>query len=425
MPRTMRAAVFAGPGRIELREKPVPEVGPLDALVRVTTTTICGTDVHILKGEYPVAEGLTVGHEPVGVVERLGSAVKGYKEGQRVVAGAITPSGHSNACLCGFCSQDGPGTAHGWKPIGGWKFGNTIDGCQAEYVLVPDAMANLAPVPDGLTDEQVLMCPDIMSTGFGGAESGDDPHRRRRGGVRAGADRPLRHGGREADGGDARSSPWTGCRSASRWRAGWGRTRWWTSSRADPVEAIRRLTDGRGVDVAIEALGTQATFEACLRVLRPGGTLSSLGVYSTDLRIPLDAFAAGLGDHRIVTTLCPGGKERMRRLMAVIASGRVDLRPLVTHRFRLDDIEEAYDLFSPPARRRDEGGDHAVTCRGAPLPFCPSPAFGVSHPSCGSSSRHAGSARPALHPARHAASHGLGSRSTSAAVRRCPSMRRR
>ena len=110
-----------------------------------------------------------------------------------------------------------------------------------------------------------------------------------------------------------------------------------------------RLTDGRGVDVAIEALGTQATFEAALRVLRPGGTLSSLGVYSTDLRIPLDAFAAGLGDHRIVTTLCPGGKERMRRLMAVIASGRVDLRPLVTHRFTLDEIEEAYDLFATSA----------------------------------------------------------------------------
>ena len=116
--------------------------------------------------------------------------------------------------------------------------------------------------------------------------------------------------------------------------------------REDPVEAVRRLTDGRGVDVAIEALGTQATFEASLRVLRPGGTLSSLGVYSTDLRIPLDAFAAGLGDHRIVTTLCPGGKERMRRLMAVIASGRVDLKPLVTHRFPLDRIEEAYDLFA-------------------------------------------------------------------------------
>jgi threonine dehydrogenase-like Zn-dependent dehydrogenase len=102
--------------------------------------------------------------------------------------------------------------------------------------------------------------------------------------------------------------------------------------------------------VAIEALGTQATFEACLRVLRPGGTLSSLGVYSSDLRIPVDAFAAGLGDHKIVTTLCPGGKERMRRLMDVIASGRVDLKSMVTHRFKLDDIEQAYDLF---AHQRD------------------------------------------------------------------------
>ena len=122
------------------------------------------------------------------------------------------------------------------------------------------------------------------------------------------------------------------------------------ASRTDPVEEIMRLTAGRGVDVAIEALGTQQTFEACLRVLRPGGTLSSLGVYSSDLTIPLGAFAAGLGDHRIVTTLCPGGKERMRRLMSVIEGGRVDLGAMVTHRFKLNDIEAAYDLF---ANQRD------------------------------------------------------------------------
>ena len=118
------------------------------------------------------------------------------------------------------------------------------------------------------------------------------------------------------------------------------------ASQGDVVEQIMQLTGGRGVDVAIEALGTQKTFESALRVLRPGGTLSSLGVYSSDLTIPLDAFAAGLGDHRIVTALCPGGKERMRRLMSVIASGRVDLGAMVTHRYKLDDIEAAYDLFS-------------------------------------------------------------------------------
>jgi threonine dehydrogenase-like Zn-dependent dehydrogenase len=341
----MKAAVFVEPGRIVLDEKPIPEVGPLDALMRITTTTICGTDVHILKGEYPVARGLTVGHEPVGVIERLGSAVRGYQEGQRVIAGAITPSGWSNACQCGCGAQDGAGTAHGWKPLGGWRFGNTIDGCQAEYVLVPDAMNNLAVVPDGLTDEQVLMCPDIMSTGFGGAESG---------GIRIGdtvavfAQGPI---GLCATAGAKLSGATLVIgvdRIASRLAIArrMGADVVVDSSREDPVEAIMRLTNGRGVDVAIEALGLQDTFEACLRVLRPGGTLSSLGVYSTDLKIPLGAFAAGLGDHRIITTLCPGGKERMRRLMSVIQAGRLDLGPMVTHRFRLEEIEQAYALFS-------------------------------------------------------------------------------
>ena len=167
----MKAAVFVEPGRIELQEKPIPEVGPNDALLRITTTTICGTDVHILKGEYPVARGLTIGHEPVGIIEKLGSNVKGYQEGQRVIAGAICPSFTSYACQDGVPSQDGGCSCHGYKPMGGWRFGNSIDGVQAEYALVPDAQANLAPIPDGLSDEQVLMCPDIMSTGFAGAEA--------------------------------------------------------------------------------------------------------------------------------------------------------------------------------------------------------------------------------------------------------------
>ncbi len=345
----MKAAVFVEPGRIVLDEKNIPDIGPLDALIRVTTTTICGTDVHILKGEYPVAKGLTIGHEPVGVIEKLGSAVQGYTEGQRVIAGAITPSGHSAACLCGCGSQDGGFNKSGFKAMGGWRFGNTIDGCQAEYLLVPDAMANLCPVPDNLTDEQVLMCPDIMSTGFSGAESGN---------IRIGdvvaifAQGPI---GLCATAGAKMSGATTiiavdgiAGRLAMSKRCGADITI--NFHDVDPVAEIMRLTDGRGVDVAIEALGTQGTFESALRVLRPGGTLSSLGVYSSDLTIPLGAFSAGLGDNKIVTTLCPGGKERMRRLMGVIASGRVDLSAMVTHRFKLDDIEAAYDLF---AHQRD------------------------------------------------------------------------
>lgn len=345
MAETMQAAVFVEPGRIELVRKPIPDVGPLDALIRVTTTTICGTDIHILKGEYPVARGLTVGHEPVGRIEKLGSAVTGYREGQRVIAGAITPSGTSYASLCGFHAQCGGQHGHGWKAMGGWRFGNTIDGAQAEYLLVPDAMANLSPVPDGLTDEQVLMCPDIMSTGFSGAESG----RIRIGdSVAVFAQGPIglcATAGAHMMGATmiiaVESVPERIAMAKSM-----GATHVVDFSKVDPVDEIRRITDGRGVDVAIEALGRQETFEAALRVLRPGGTLSSLGVYSGDLTIPLDAFSAGLGDNRIVTTLCPGGKERMRRLMDVIEAGRVDTRPLVTHRFALDDIVEAYELFS-------------------------------------------------------------------------------
>jgi alcohol dehydrogenase len=349
MGKMMKAAIFVEKGRIVLDDKPIPDIGPQDALIRVTTTTICGTDVHILKGEYPVAKGLTIGHEPVGVIEKLGSDVAGFKEGQRVIAGAITPSGWSHACLCGCGSQDGAGAKHGWQAIGGWKFGNTIDGCQAEFVRVPDATANLAPVDDGVSDEQVLMCPDIMSTGFAGAQTGE---------IKIGdtvavfAQGPI---GLCATAGAKLMGATTvigvdtvPARLAMSKRMGADHVV--DFRKEDPVEAIMRLTDGRGVDVAIEALGTQATFEGALRVIRPGGILSSLGVYSSDLKIPLDAFAAGLGDKSIRTSLCPGGKERMRRMLAVISSGRVDLGGLVTHRFKLEQIEDAYDLF---ANQRD------------------------------------------------------------------------
>jgi alcohol dehydrogenase len=341
--KTMKAAVFVEPGRIELQERPVPQIGPGEVLLKVTTTTICGTDVHILKGEYPVAPGLVIGHEPVGIIADIGPGVTGYKVGQRVIVGAITPCGQCHTCLDGHQAQCGG------KAMGGWRFGNTIDGCQAEYVRVPDAMANLAPVPDELTDEQVLMCPDIMSTGFSGAESGQ---------IRIGdtvvvfAQGPIglcATAGAKLQGASLIITvDGVPERLAMSERLGADVTI--NFRETDPIEAIREITKGRGVDVAIEALGTQETFESCLRVLKPGGVLSSLGVYSGKVTMPLDAFAAGLGDHKIVTTLCPGGKERMRRLMNVVRSGRVDLKPMVTHRFTLDEINDAYELF---ANQRD------------------------------------------------------------------------
>jgi len=344
--KTMKATVFHGVNDIRVEEVPRPAAGPGEAVIRVTLTTICGTDVHILRGEYPVMPGLIIGHEPVGVIEELGPGVTGYKVGDRVLVGAITPCGQCLACLSGHLSQCGHGA--GYEALGGWRFGNTINGAQAEYLLIPNAQANMAKIPDELTDEQVVLLADIASTGFSGAESGQ---------VRIGdsvvvfAQGPIglcATAGAKlmgaaliigVDGDDSRL--------AMAKRMGADVTL--DFRKVDVVEEVRKLTGG-GADVAIEALGTQGTFENALRCLRPGGTLSSLGVYSGKLQMPYDAFAAGLGDHRIVTTLCPGGKERMRRLIETVRHGRVDLTPLLTHTFPLDRIADAYDLFS---QRRD------------------------------------------------------------------------
>src|SRR6188508_236405 len=166
----MLATVFHEKDRIKVEEVERPRPGPGEAVIRVTLTTICGTDVHIVKGEYPVEPGLTLGHEPVGVIEELGPGVIGYEIGERVLVGAITPCGQCSACLSGQLSQCGHGA--GYEAIGGWRFGNTINGAQAEYLLVPSAQANLAKIPDDVTDEQVVLLADIASTGFSGAESG-------------------------------------------------------------------------------------------------------------------------------------------------------------------------------------------------------------------------------------------------------------
>jgi threonine dehydrogenase-like Zn-dependent dehydrogenase len=342
----MKAAVFHSPNNIRLEEVPRPETGVDEAVIRITLTTICGTDLHILRGEYAVKPGLVIGHEPVGVIEELGDGVTGYKIGDRVLVGAITPCGQCRACLSAQWSQCGHG--EGVEAIGGWRFGNTINGAQAEYLLVPNAQGNLAKIPDELTDEQVVLLADIASTGFSGAESaniriGDTVVVFAQGpiGLCATAGASLMGASYiiAVDGDPVRM------KMAKRM----GADIVLDPKQCDVIAEVKRLTRG-GTDVAIEALGLQETFENSLRCLRPGGTLSSLGVYSGKLQVPYDAFAAGIGDYKIVTTLCPGGKERMRRLMSMVQSQRFDPTPLLTHKFSLDQIVDAYDLFGS---RRD------------------------------------------------------------------------
>ena len=335
----MKAVVFGGVGDLRIQEVPKPQPGPGEAVLRVTATTICGTDVHIVKGEYPVRAGLIPGHEPVGVIDSLGPGLEDeFTIGQRVIVGAITPCGQCFYCLNAAHAQCG-------GALGGWRFGNTINGAWAEYLLVPHARANLAVVPPALSDEQVLMLPDIASTGISGAESGN---------VRIGdavavfAQGPI--GLCATIGAKLRGAslivgvdPLASRRDVAH---RFGASLTLDPTKVDVVARLRELTGGRGVDVAIEALGRQETFESALRTIRPGGVLSSLGVYSGKLVAPYEALYAGLGNQQIVTTLCPGGKERMRRLISLVAERRIDLTPLVTHRFALDDMLEAYELFS-------------------------------------------------------------------------------
>ena len=343
--QTMRANVFHGVNSIAVEEVPRPRAGVGEAVIRITLTTICGTDLHILRGEYPVKPGLIIGHEPVGVIEELGPGVTGYEIGNRVLVGAITPCGQCRGCLSGQSSQCGRDS--GYEAIGGWRFGNTINGAQAEYLLVPNAQANLAKIPDDVSDEQVILLADIASTGFSGAEAG---HVKIGDTVVVFAQGPIglcaTAGARlmgasfvigvDSDPNRMKMSRHMGADVVLNF------------AEQDVAAEVKRLTGG-GADVAIEALGTQSTFETALRSLRPGGTLSSLGVYSGKLAVPYDAFAAGIGDYKIITTLCPGGKERMRRLIETVKNGRVDLTPLLTHTFSLDNIAEAYDLFGSRA----------------------------------------------------------------------------
>jgi threonine dehydrogenase-like Zn-dependent dehydrogenase len=333
----MTALVFHGQNDIRLEQVPKPVPGLGEAVVKVTLTTICGTDIHILTGGYPVQPGLIIGHEFVGVVESLGEGVTGFQLGDRVAVGAITPCGQCFYCQNGVSSQCG-------GALGGWKFGNTINGAQAEFIKVLNAQYNLAKIPDELSDEQVLFVGDIMTTGFAASDNapvklGDAVAVFAQGPIGLCATVGAKLSGASLIIG-VESIP---ARQEMSKRMGADIVL--DPTAVDVVAEIKKLTDDHGVDVAIEALGAEITFKNALRSIRPGGVLSSLGVYEGNLEIPLDAFGAGLADIKIVTSLCPGGTERLRRMMSIIKNNRADLTPLITHTFSLDDIKEGYRIF--------------------------------------------------------------------------------
>lgn len=339
MADTMRTFVMRGIGEVGWADKPVPAPGPNEAVVRTTTALVCTSDTHTVAGAIGERENLTLGHEAVGVVHRLGDAVDGFEEGQRVAVNAITPCYRCHNCQRGCTSQC-------TQMLGGWKSANVKDGVFAEYFLVNDAAANLAPIPDQLTDEQAVYTCDMMSTGFMGAEHASIPIGGR---VAVFAQGPVglmaTVGARLLGAGlviAVESVP-----SRQELARRYGADEIVDHTQGDPVEAILELTDGDGVDSAIEALGGQATFEAAVAATRAGGTISNVGYHGEGdyVRIPRAAWGVGMSDKTIATGLCPGGSERMSRLMRLIVTERVDPTLMTSHRFGFDEIEKAYQMM--------------------------------------------------------------------------------
>lgn len=339
MADTMKAFVMKGIGKVGFMEKPIPEPGPNDAVVKTTRALVCTSDVHTLKGAIGDRKDLTFGHEAVGIIYKLGSEVTGFKVGDRVAVNAITPCYKCENCIRGFTSQC-------TEMIGGWKFANIKDGSFAQYFHVNDAMANLAPIPDAVPDEAAVYATDMMTTGFMGAEHAAIPLG---GTVAIFAQGPVglmaTAGAKLLGAGLIIAVDAVPARLEMAKRFGADVTI--NITRVDPIAEIMRLT-GTGVDSAIECLGAQATFESCIKATRPGGTISIVGYYGEGeyIKIPRAEWGFGMSDKTIRTGLCPGGKVRMEQLMRLLENGRVDPTPLTTHRFKFEEIEKAFNLMA-------------------------------------------------------------------------------
>jgi threonine dehydrogenase-like Zn-dependent dehydrogenase len=339
MAEIMNTFVMKRIGEVGVMEKPIPDPGPNDAIIKTTAALVCTSDINTVAGAIGERANLTLGHEAVGIVHKLGHAVKGFREGDRVVVNAITPCYLCENCLRGYTSQC-------TEMLGGWKFANVKDGNMAEYFHVNSAQANLAPIPARLTDEQALYCTDMMSTGFMGAEYANIPIG---GSVAIFAQGPVglmaTVGAKLLGAGLIIAVETVPHRQELAKRFGADVVVDFKTQ--DPVTAILDLTDGLGVDAAIEALGLQAGFEGCIKATRPGGTISNIGYHGDGefVGIPRAAWGVGMGDKTIRTGLCPGGAERMKRLMKLLEMGRVDPTPLTTHRFNFSEVEKAFHMM--------------------------------------------------------------------------------
>ncbi|HEX5996525.1 MAG TPA: NAD(P)-dependent alcohol dehydrogenase [Jiangellales bacterium] len=334
----MRAFVMHEIGRVGFKEKPIPRPGPNDAIVRTTKALICTSDSHTVAGGVGPREDLTLGHEAVGVVHEVGSEVREFQPGERVLVGAITPDWGQPAIQAGHASQSG-------APLGGWKFSNTKDGVFAEYFHVNQADANLAKIPDSVNDESAAYCADMLSTGFMGAEHGDIPIG---GTVVVLALGPV--GLMATVGAKLRGAGLIiGVESVpNRQKLGleYGVDEIVDFTSEDVVARILDLTLGEGVDTAIEALGKDQTFQTAVTVTKPGGTISNIGYFGEGefVHIPRVEWGVGMADKTIASGLCPGGRLRMERLLRLLENGRVDPTRMTTHMFDFDDMPRAFEV---------------------------------------------------------------------------------
>jgi len=337
--KTQKVFVMNKIGDAGFKERPIPEPGPNDAVVKTTIALVCTSDVHTLAGGLGEIIDKGLGHEAVGTVHKLGVAVKGYKVGDRVAVNAVTPCYRCADCQRGFPSQCG-------ALLGGFKFVAQKDGNFAEYFHVNDAEANLALIPDGVSDEAAAYATDMMSTGFAAAENAD---------IRLG-DSIVIFGQ-----GPVGLMATAGARLLG---AGliiavdaiphrlelakeYGADVTINYKEQDVIEEVMKLTGGRGAHSSIEAIGAEESFISCFKVTRPGGTVSNIGYHSEGefVKIPRVDWGMGMAQKTIKTHLCPGGNERMGRLLTLIKQGRVDPTKMSTHHFQFEEVPKAFEMM--------------------------------------------------------------------------------